>query len=153
MSEPLWRQNLPAIVIGLIDVFAIGLGMGVPVFAILFGFGVGWWAARSALATQPPEADIPRTAIRSLVAAALALATVSFLVLLAVWGPSTPIAFDPAVDAAEWGVPLILYTSQASKIGWLLLMTVISPALQFMAVVAGGTLRLALRSKPNDGSR
>ena len=153
MSQPLWRQNLPAIGVGLIDVFAIGLGMGVPVFAILLGFGVGWWVARSALDELPLEADVPRAKLRSLTLAGVALASASFVVLLVVWGPSVPIVVDPAVDAAAWGIPLILYTSRASKIGWLLLMTVVSPALQFMAVVTGGMLRFALRAKRSGGSR
>lgn len=153
MNQPFWRQHLPAIVIGLLDVFAIGLGMGVPVFAILLGFGVGWWVARTATAEMPSDADVSRTMLRSLVSAALSLAAVSLLLLLVVWGPSAPLAFDPAIDAAEWGVPLILYTSQASKIGWLVLMIVISPALQCMAVLTGGMLRLSLRSNRRAGSR
>lgn len=147
MSQPFWRQHLPAITIGLVDVFAIGLGMGVPVLAILFGFVVGWWVARSALAALPPDADVPRATLHSLTLSAVGLAAVSFVVLVVVWGPSAPIAFDATIDAAEWGIPLILYTSQASKVGWLVLMVVVSPVLQFMAVVTGGELRLSLRSR------
>jgi len=153
VSQPLWRQNLPAIGIGLLDVFLIGLGAGVPVLAILFGLGVGWWAARSALAGSPPEADIPREALRALAFSALALAAVSFLVLLVLWGPAALTAFDPAVSASEWGIPLILYSSGASKIGWLVLMLVVSPVLQFMAVMTGGVLRFAIRPGRKAASR
>jgi hypothetical protein len=39
-GPPLWRASLPYIVIGLLDVFAIGLGMGVPVLAIVYGAGL-----------------------------------------------------------------------------------------------------------------
>lgn len=144
---PFERRLIPAIVVGLIDVFAIGFGMGVPIFAILLGFPVGWWYAPRAAAALPPESDVPRATLRALLGAAVALAGVSLAVLLVVWGPHIPKAFDPAFSAAEWGIPLILYTSRASTIGWLLLMLVISPALQFMAVLTGGAAGLAAKRR------
>lgn len=150
MSHPFWRQQAPFIIIGLLDVFAVGFGMGVPVFAILLGFPVGWWVARR-LMEAPPAPDSPRPILRSLVAAAAALMTATFIVLAVVWGPQVPMAFDPSADALGWGIPLILYTSRASIIGWLVLMLLISPVLQFMAVVTGGVLRLAGKASPAAG--
>lgn len=143
LRKPFWRTHLTTIVVGLLDVFLIGLGMGVPVLAILFGLGVGWWFVGRPPAAPAIEDDPVRIRARGLLTAAGALAAASLVVLLVVWGSSIGLAFDPDVEAAEWGIPLILYTSQASKIGWLLLMVVVSPALQFMAVVTGGVLRLS----------
>lgn len=150
-DRPLWRVNLPYIVIGLLDVFAIGLGMGVPVLALVYGAGVGWWLVRRGPQVLPealPALDgtsIPRAVLRTLLARSAALASVSFVVLLAVWGPSIPLAFDPAFDTAASGIPLILYTPHASMIGWLVLMIVVSPVLQFAITVASGALALAVR--------
>ncbi len=148
-DRPLWRVNLPYIVIGLLDVFAIGLGMGVPVIAIILGAGFGWWLVRrgpGVLPEMPPVPAgpaVPRSAIRTLLAQALAVSAVTFIVMLAVWGPSIPFAFDSGLDTAGFGIPLILYTPHASMIGWLVLMIVISPLVQFAAVVATGALALA----------
>lgn len=136
------RRLIPAIVIGFLDVFAIGFGMGVPIFAVLLGFPVGWWLARR----YAPSGPDPRAARAALTWAAL-LAGASFAVLLLVWGPHLPKAFDPAFDAAEWGIPLILYTSQASIIGWFVLMLVIGPMLQAMAVLTGAMAAFAVAPK------
>ena len=146
---PFERRLIPAIAIGLADVFVIGLGMGIPVFAILLGFPVGWWLTRRRAVADalPLEADAPRASIRALLGAAGALAFASFVVLLVVWGPHIPGAFDPGFDAAEFGIPLILYGSQASMVGWLVLMLVISPVLQFMAVLTGGVAGLAAKRR------
>jgi len=134
------RYLVPATVIGILDVLAIGAGMGVPIFAILLGFPVGWWLARHRAAE-----GASRTSMRLTLAWAGGLAIVSAVVLALLWGPSVPHAFDPAFDAAEFGIPLILYGSQASMIGWLLLMMVISPVLQAMALLSGAVLAFAVK--------
>lgn len=152
LDRPLWRVNLPYIVIGLLDVFTIGLGMGVPVLAIAYGAGVGWWIVRRGPAVLPEASpvpagpSIPRSALRVLLAQAAALAVVSLMVLLMVWAPSIPLALDPQLDAAATHIPLIFYTPRASMIGWLVLMLFISPLAQFAATVTGGVLALATRS-------
>jgi hypothetical protein len=119
-DTPFWRRQLPAIVIGLGNVFAIGLGAGLPVFSVLLAAG--------------------------------GLAGASFIVLLIVWGPHLPQAFDPAVSAETLGVPLILFTSQASKIGWFALMMLGGPLLQFMAFVTAAAIGLTKRPKGTDAS-
>lgn len=147
--RPLWRVNLPYIVIGLLDVFAIGLGMGVPLLAVPYGACVGWWLVRRGsdmlpgAVPAPAGPSVPRAAIRALLANAAALAVVSVLVLLVVWGPSIPSAFDPDFDTAGFGIPFLLYTPHASMVGWLVLMLVVSPLAQFTATIAGGALALA----------
>ncbi|MBN2841275.1 MAG: hypothetical protein JXP37_10010 [Coriobacteriia bacterium] len=150
-DRPLWRVNLPYIVIALLDVFAIGLGGGVPVLAIVYGAGVGWWLVRRGPEVLPETSpasegpSVPRAALRTLIARSAALTAVSLVVLLVVWVPSIPHAFDPAFDPASVGIPLILYTQHASMIGWLVLMLVVSPVLQFAMTVTGGAIALAVR--------
>jgi len=140
-TRVLWREHAPSLAIGLGNVFAIGIGMGVPVFAIMLALPVGWWLGTRYAATEPTT----HAALRALVLAAVGLAAVSFVVLLVVWGPYVPKAFDPAVDAVSFGIPLILYTSQASMIGWFVLMMVISPVLQLMTVVVAGAVAMLVR--------
>ncbi|MDZ4167946.1 MAG: hypothetical protein U1E08_09680 [Coriobacteriia bacterium] len=144
-TTPFWRHHIAAIVIGLLNVFAIGLGMGVPIFAIGLGFPVGWW-----FATRPGAGPIARATLLQLVLAAAGLAGSSLVVLAVVWGPQVPNAFDPAFDAAAFGIPLILYGSQASMIGWLVLMMLVSPVLQFLAMVTAGTVGLVARPSDED---
>ena len=136
------RRLIPPFVIGLLDVFAIGFGMGVPIFAILLGFPVGWWLARRRAAE-----GVSRDAMRAALVWAGLLAAASAVVLAIVWGPQVPNAFDPDFDAKAFGIPLILYTSQASMIGWLALMIVISPVLQGMAVLTGAVAGFAAKPK------
>lgn len=140
------RRLLPPFVIGLLDVFAIGFGMGVPIFAILLGFPVGWWLARRRAAE-----GVSRDSMRAALVWAGLLAAASFVVLAVVWGPQVPNAFDPEFDAKAFGIPLILYTPQASMVGWLILMTVISPALQAMAVLTGAVAGFAVKPKKRHG--
>lgn len=156
-DRPLWRVNLPYIVIGLLDVFAIGLGMGVPALAILFGAGLGWWLVRRGPGVLPEAPaipagpSVPRAAIRTHLAQALAVSAVTFVVMLAVWGPSIPFAFDPEFDTAGFGIPLILYTPHASMIGWLVLMILVSPLLQFAAIASAGALAIARGPRVTEG--
>jgi hypothetical protein len=156
-GAPFWRQNLPYIVIALIDVFAIGIGLSLPILAVLYGFGVGWWLVRRGPHVLPeslPETGGPaveRARIRSLLAHAAALAVVTLVVLVFVWAGAIPVFLDPAVDAAELGVPLLLWASQPSKIAWLVLLFVAGPLAQFMAVVTAGTLAFARTPRAKAG--
>lgn len=151
MGQPFWRAQLPAIVIGLLNVFTIGFGMGVPVFTILLGFPVGWYLANVRLrrlrdeASPEPVKSIPVLVLKALLIHAAALTLVTVAVLAVIWVPQLSIVADQSYEAREWGIPLILYTSQASKIGWMVLMLAIAPAAQFMAVLTGAFLRLVAR--------
>lgn len=146
MHRSFWREHLPEILISLANVFAVGLGMGVPVFAILLGFPVGWWLVRRIQRTAAPAGLDAATGLRQLLAWGAGLAVVTLLLMLFIWSAQIPNALDPGFDTAGFGIPLILYTPQASMIGWLVLMIVISPVLQWMAVLTGGAL--ALVTKP-----
>ncbi|HUV94811.1 MAG TPA: hypothetical protein VMX14_08295 [Anaerolineae bacterium] len=106
----------------------VGMGMGVPIFCIVFGFFVGWYIVKR---VSLDEADVvvvlQRTSIYSLVVPASTL-----VLMLVMWGPTVKMLFDPAADLANFGTPLILYEPKASFVGWLVLMIFISPFLQLL---------------------
>jgi hypothetical protein len=53
---------------------------------------------------------------------------------------------DPSADLANFGIPLILFDPRASFIGWIVLMTIISPILQVLATAFASSVRLAWRT-------
>ena len=122
-----YRHLLPLALLALIDVVAVGLGMGVPAFAILFGFVAGWWVART-------------RGLRTALTWGAGLAGLTLAMMLVIWGTRLGMVNQPGFDAAEWGIPLVLYTSTASFWGWMALMIVVSPVLQFMASATSAAL-------------
>ncbi len=122
-----------------LDLLAVGVGMGVPIFAILFGFLVGWFAPR-VLAEGAPDV---RSLLRRCVVAALLTSAFTFLLMLLIWGPPVRMLFDPAADVANFGIPMLLYEPVASFIGWIVLMVFISPFLQALATGFASSVRLA----------
>jgi hypothetical protein len=140
MSTLLARKYLvPLLAFLLLDLLAVGAGMGVPLFAILFGFVVGWFAPSVLAATA---SDLRQLLRRSLVTALLTSAFTLLLMLL-IWGPAAKMLFDPQADIANFGIPLILYEPLASFIGWLMLMVFVSPVLQALAAAFASSVRLA----------
>jgi hypothetical protein len=123
----------------LADTLCTGAGMGVPFFNIACGFVVGWIAAGRARAQT---SDL-RAALRLSLRYALLTSAWTLLLMLIIWGPFTLKLFDPRVDLAQTGIPLILYDPRASFIGWVVLMMLISPFLQLLTTVIAATLRLA----------
>jgi hypothetical protein len=121
-----------------LDVVCVGLGMGVPIFCVLFGLPVGWYIARR-IATR--ALDTRR--MLSKVFQGAALTSAFTLVGMAVlWGRCIAMLFDPAADLVNFGIPQILYEPTASFIGWLVLMIVISPFLQFLMTLFGSHVTL-----------
>jgi hypothetical protein len=131
-----------------LDIVCTGLGMGVPIFCILFGLPVGWFIARR-ITTCP--LDVKKMLGKMLLGAAF---TSSFtLVMMALlWGLCIPMLFDPTVDLASFGIPLILYEPKASFVGWLVLMIVISPFLQFLMTLFGSHLTVLWWLSSDGGS-
>ncbi len=76
-----------------------------------------------------------------LVGAALTSAF-TFVGMALLWGPWSALLFDSTAELANLGAPLILYEPLASFIGWLVLMIVISPFLQFLMTLLGSHLTL-----------
>jgi hypothetical protein len=116
-----------------LDIICVGLGMGLPIFCILFGLPVGWYMARR-VATRP--FDTRQMLSKILLGAALTSAF-TFVGMAALWGRCIVMLFDPAADLVNFGIPQILYEPVASFIGWLALMIVISPFLQFLMTLFG----------------
>lgn len=116
-----------------LDIFCMGLGMGVPIFCILFGLPVGWYVVRRIVARS---LDVRQVLDKALLAAALTSGFTLILMAL-VWGRCIVMLFDPAADLANFGIPLILFEPVASFVGWVVLMMVISPFLQFLMTLFG----------------
>jgi hypothetical protein len=119
-----------------LDLACIGMGMGVPIFCILFGLPVGWYIARRITIGR---LDARQILIKMLQGAALTSAF-TFLGMAALWGPWSAMLFDPTAKLSNLGAPLILYEPVASFIGWLVLMIVISPFLQLLMTLFGSHL-------------
>jgi len=130
-----------------LDIICVGMGMGVPIFCILFGFLVGWYIARMVTATTEEIREV----LRKLLLHAAVTSAFTFVVMAAIWGRCLAMLFDPSADFANFGIPLILYDPQASFIGWLVLMIAISPFLQLLATLFGSHVTLLhwLRSDVN----
>jgi hypothetical protein len=125
------RKRLVFAVFIILDILLIGMGMGVPILPILFGMLVGWYLP---LYLELPE-QISKISLKKLLKAAL--------ILGAIWLPALSWLFDPAKDLTQFGMPLIFFEPRASFIGWIILMVLISPFLQFLMTVLGAVVRLA----------
>ena len=126
------------------DTVLVGVGMGVPILAILFGFPVGWYLGNR-LVSDPRgfASGLPRVLAWSALTSG-----VTFLEMAVIWGRTLPRAFGPASELADFGHPLILYTPKASFVGWLVLMILVSPFLQFLMTVFGANLANVMRDRP-----
>jgi hypothetical protein len=131
----------------LLDVVCIGMGMGLPIFCILFGFPVGWFVVKYITARTT---SIPQV-FRKVLWYATITASVTLLGMIIIWGPTVSILFEPGRDLANTGVPMILYEPMPSFIGWIVLMILISPVLQLLTTLFGS--HLALLGWLNDGSK
>jgi hypothetical protein len=120
----------------LLDIFCIGMGMGVPIFCILFGAVAGYFFTRILILRYSTPQQVLSMSLRyDLIAAAITLVG-----MLIIWSPMLPMLFDPSRDLANSGIPMILYEPRASFIGWMVLMILISPALQFLTALFGSNL-------------
>ena len=133
------RKRLVLAVFIILDILLIGMGMGVPILPILFGMLVGWYLP---LYLELPE-QISKISLKKLLKAALITSAVSLVVLGAIWLPALSWLFDPAKDLTQFGMPLIFFEPRASFIGWIILMVLISPFLQFLMTVLGAVVRWA----------
>ncbi|MDI6808030.1 MAG: hypothetical protein QME66_03490 [Candidatus Eisenbacteria bacterium] len=130
-------------IFAIVDTICAGVGMGVPVFCIFLGFLTGWYIAR---VVAPTTHEI-RQLLQKFFLYAVVTSAFTFVLMAIIWGRCIVMLFNPSTDYANLGVPLILYDPRASFIGWLVLMIVISPILQFLTTIAGSHLTLMLRSR------
>jgi hypothetical protein len=141
--KPIWVFAILAI----LDFICIGMGMGVPIFCILFGFVVGWFLVKYITTTDNSISNVFRKVLKY----AFITAAVTLLGMLLIWGPTITYLFDPGKDLANFGIPMILYEPLASFIGWQVLMILISPFLQLLTTIFGSYLTLLfwLDKEPN----
>jgi hypothetical protein len=132
--KPRWVLGIFVI----LDILCIGMGMGVPIFCILLGIPTGWYVVKNITA----KTSQVRAVFRRVLLYAVVTAAVTLLGMIAIWGPTISILFDPGKDLANTGVPMILYEPRASFIGWIVLMMVISPFLQLLTTLFGSHLTL-----------
>ncbi len=133
-----WLGAFAAYVV--LDVLFTALGMGVPLFAILFGLSVGWFGAVRALCYLRDT----RLAMKRVLRYGFLCSVVTLVVQAAIWGRLVPRLFDQVVNPGSMGLPLILYEPKASLAGWVALMVFVSPFLQFAMIVLGAYLTFLL---------
>lgn len=136
MIKPGWAFGIFIV----LDTICVGMGMGVPIFCILFGFLVGWYIARVVALTTTHLREV----LKKILWYAIITSVFTFVVMVIIWGPVTTMLFDPNADYVNFGIPLILYEPTASFIGWLVLMIVISPFLQLLTTLFGSHLTLLI---------
>jgi len=125
------------------DVVCVGMGMGVPIFCIGFGFFVGWYIAMRAIR----GASNVRQVLRTVLVHAVATTVVTFMVMALLWGPTIQLLSDPGYDFANFGIPLILFDPRLSFVGWLALMIFVSPFLQLLTTLFSSYLTLSVLLK------
>ena len=133
----------------IVDLVCIGMGMGVPLACILFGFFVGWYIAkRATIATANVKDILWKVLVHAVITSAF-----TFVVMSLIWGRTIPMIFNPSADFQNFGHPFILYDPKLSFIGWLVLMMAISPFLQLLTTIFGSYLTLLhwMRNRSNDG--
>lgn len=131
----------------ILDTILIGMGMGVPIFPILFGFFVGWFIVKYITART---SSVPQV-FRKVLLYALLTSSVTLFWMVVIWGPTMRLLYDPGRDIANFGIPMILYEPLASFIGWIVLMILVSPFLQFLTTLFGSYLAQLrwLNKQPN----
>jgi len=140
-----WKPKIVLALFILLDLLCVGMGMGVPIFCILFGFVVGWY-----IATRISILDLSiKDTLHRVLKYAITTSLFTLLVMCVIWGRAIIMLFDPASDFENFGIPLILYEPKASFIGWLVLMIFISPFLQLLTTIFASYLTLQRRCRNN----
>lgn len=124
-----------------------GIGMGVPLLNIIFGFVAGWYATKRACALY---GDL-KERLSKIFIYCLFCSGITLILMLGIWGSQIPMLFDSLTDFENYGHPMILYKPKPSFIGWLVLMIIISPFLQLLSSIFAAFLTLKVGStKPKE---
>jgi len=140
------NKKIAIVVYIILDTLFVGMGMGVPIFCILFGFPVGWYIAKCLTLSDRSLNDILSDVLKYSFYTSL----VTFIWMLIIWGPISTMLLDPAADFVNFGIPMILYDPKMSFIGWIILMIFISPFLQQLATVFASQVTLWRLSKKGE---
>ena len=133
MRAFLSRKPIQIAIFLFLELLSTAMGMGVPFFTILFGFLVGLFIPR----IIRTDSELSPQYLALLLRAALISSTVTLMIMALIWLPTLKWLFDPAHDLSNFGIPMILYTPRASFIGWIILMVLISPFIQFLLTLFG----------------
>lgn len=138
--DKIYKVNIKIafLIFAFLDLICLGMGMGVPIFCILFGFVVGWYIVRRVTPNEENPKDILKKSFKYAVTTSL----FTFVVMAILWGPTIKLLFIPGYDFKNFGIPLILYDPKISFIGWLVLMIFISPFLQLLSTIFASYLTL-----------
>jgi len=133
MLQRFFKLNLAVIIILFVvaNLICTALGMGVPIFNILFGFFIGWYISKRAIILSGSIDNI----FKKILIYCSICASFTFIIMVVIWARTIPMLFNPAADFENFGIPLILYDPKISFIGWIILMIVISPFLQFISSI------------------
>ena len=120
----------------IINLVCTGAGMGIPIFNIAFGLVVGWYLVRrNLLYTKENNILLHKLMINGFITS-----MVTLIFMLLIWGWSVSFLWDKSEKILNFGIPMLLYQPKASLIGWLVLMIIISPFLQFLLIIFSGHL-------------
>lgn len=132
------NKKLAIVIYLILDTLFVGIGMGIPILCILFGFPVGWYLAKRLTLSKLSLKDI----LTKILKYALYTSLFTFILMLIIWGPISTMLLDPNANFANFGIPMILYGPKISFIGWIILMIVISPFLQLLTTVFASQMAL-----------
>lgn len=143
--DRIYKMNIKIafLIFAFLDLICVGMGMGVPIFCILFGFVVGWYIVRRVSLQE----ENPKNILKKSFKYAIITSLFTFVVMAILWGPTVKLLFTPQYDYKNFGIPLILYDPKISFIGWLVLMIFISPFLQLLTTIFASYLTLLNRYK------
>jgi hypothetical protein len=127
----------------LVTTILTGMGMGVPILNILFGFIIGWYTAKRACILYE---DLGQRLSKILIYC-IFCSGITLVLMLCIWGSTIHMLFNPLSDYKNFGIPMILYDPKQSFIGWLVLMIIISPFLQLLSSIFSAFITLKVRLK------
>ena len=130
----------------LINGVLVGTGMGVPIFCIIMGAPYGFLVVMKMLKKEM-RTNIHHHYYYGILKSSAVLALSTFIFMIIIWMPWVIKSFAPGFEYKNTGMPLILYTLKASFWGWITLMIVISPILQFMTSVSAGVAAVYVFSR------
>lgn len=134
------RKITQILILIILETLCTGIGMGVPILNILLGFPLGWYITRRVSLEKKDNTNRHmRILVYSLYAASL-----TFIFMAVLWGPTVSLLFDPVADFENFGHPFILFDPKLSFIGWLVLMIFISPFLRLLTTIFAAFIVSAL---------
>ena len=129
------------ILYAILDVICVGLGMGVPFICILLGLLVGWVIIKR----MTDNLAEPKLILRRILVGAGLTSAFTCLMMVIIWGIGLIDLSTSNFDIANYGIPMILYKPVASLIGWMVLMILVSPLLQFLLTLFAAHLTWLVR--------